>query len=196
MRIGMILECGPQGADVEVHHALAKKLDPTISISTVTLDNKPNLVAECGKSASQLLSIDRCDRVLIIWDLYPAWERQARPCRCEDREDILASLNRANIDLARVHLVCITQELETWLLADGRALSAFLSTPEHRVRVSHPRLPEQINKPKRALSRIFRQHGKDSYYDLFHASKIVAKLPDLTRIRRISSFQRFQQKIT
>ena len=68
----MIFECGPAGADKKVCEYLARQLQPQLEIISVTLDNKPKLIHNCGRSAAQLLKAG-CDRVLIIWDLYPAW---------------------------------------------------------------------------------------------------------------------------
>lgn len=63
MKIGMIFECGPDGADKKVCEHLARMIEPDITISSVTLDNKPNLISECGIAAAQLL-LDGCDRVI------------------------------------------------------------------------------------------------------------------------------------
>jgi hypothetical protein len=51
MKIGMILECGPSGADKKVCEHLAKQLLPDIEITSFTLDNKPKMIAECGPVA-------------------------------------------------------------------------------------------------------------------------------------------------
>ncbi|NER50235.1 MAG: hypothetical protein F6J92_26880 [Symploca sp. SIO1A3] len=93
MKIGMIFECGPDGADKSVCEHLVRMLNPDIEIApSVTLGNKPNLLSECGIFAAQLLA-DGCDRIVIIWDLYPAWrEKGQRPCRKEDCEMIKDSL--------------------------------------------------------------------------------------------------------
>jgi hypothetical protein len=48
MKVGMIFECGPDGADKKVCEHLAYQLDPDIEISSVTLTNKPGLVENCG----------------------------------------------------------------------------------------------------------------------------------------------------
>ena len=70
MKVGMIFECGPDGADKKVCEHLARMLQPDIEISSVTLDNKPNLLSGCGATAAQLLE-DGCDRIIVIWDLHP-----------------------------------------------------------------------------------------------------------------------------
>ena len=70
MKIGMIFECGPQEADKKVCERVARQIKPDIQITSVTLDNKPNLITNCGKVAAQLIK-QGCDRILIVWDLYP-----------------------------------------------------------------------------------------------------------------------------
>jgi len=195
MNVGMIFECGPEGADVKVCTYLARRLRPEIVISPVTLTNKPNLIAKCGDAAAELLN-GGSERVVIVWDLYPAWrERGGRPCRKEDRENIRKSLVEAGVDAAKVHLVCIQEELEAWLLADHRALESLLSRPTRRATVSESRHPERMRNPKARMQQIFREHGR-VYNDLLDAERIVQRLPELRRLhRRCETFQRFALKV-
>ena len=190
----MIFECGPSGADKTVCIQLAKRLNADLRIVSRTLDNKPSLVANCGRAAADLFDQD-CDRVIIVWDLYPAWrERGGKPCRKEDRDAVFDSLNAAGVDIDNVHLVCIEEELEAWLLADNRALSEVLSRPHRKARIKQQRDPERGN-PKTRLNRIFREHSGRKYSDRLHALPIVNAMPDLNRIGRIDSFRRFAQKV-
>jgi hypothetical protein len=179
MKIGMIFECGPQGADKKVCEYLAMQVAPDIEIESVTLDNKKNLISDCGKAAAQLLK-STCERVVIVWDLHPAW-RELAPCRKEDREAIARSLKASDVDATKVFLVCIEEELEAWLIADNRAIEALLSKPHRQVRIDRERHPEQITNPKKKLTRIYREHGGRPYNDLIDAEKIVKALPDLDR---------------
>ncbi|MGC2232791.1 MAG: DUF4276 family protein, partial [Candidatus Acidiferrum sp.] len=189
MKIGMIFECGPDGADLQVCQALGKRLNPQVVISSVPLDNKPKLIRECGKVSKQLLEVDRCAHVLIIWDLYPAWrEGNVKPCRKHDRETILSSLKGAKVNHSRVTPICIQEELEAWLIADGRALSAVLSTDAHPVRVGHENRPERVRNPKKSLIRLFSRSRLRTYVDRQHAIQIVRALPDLGRLGRLPTF--------
>ncbi len=195
MKVGMIFECGPKGADIKVCEHLARMYRPDIDISSVTLDNKPNLISECGKAATQLFE-DGCERVIIIWDLYPAWRERTLPCRKEDRAAILDSLAQAEVPSPHVYLVCIEEELEAWLLADGRAISAYLSTPTHPVKIKDVKKPDRKQKPKTALNKIFQEHKGYPYSDRIHAEKIVEKIEDFNKIRRSSTFVRFLDKLS
>ena len=46
--IGLIFECGPQGADKQVCEYLIKHFKPTVTISSRTLDNKENLLRDAA----------------------------------------------------------------------------------------------------------------------------------------------------
>ncbi len=194
MKVGIICECGPEGAEVQVLPELAQRIDSELRLECVTLDNKQKLVRECGKSDATLLAMG-CRRVVIVWDLYPAW-RERRPCRREDRRGIYESLAGAAVSPPQVGLVCIREELEAWLVADGRAVSAVLSTPAHRVRIRDGRNPESIRNPKKRLDREFQHNANRRYSDRQHAIQIVRALPDLTRLDRIPAFARFRDFVS
>jgi len=197
MKIGLIFECGPKGADKKVCEILIKKLNPEIQTKSITLDNKPNLVQKCGASAKQLLDTEKCDRVIIVWDLYPAWRIGGeKPCRKEDCDAVLRSIDHAGVDRTKVHLICITEELEAWLLADGRAISTTLSRPTKKIKISDTKKPEQVKNSKKALSQIYEKNIGRKYSDLTDAEKIAKNIPDFTKISRSASFCRFAIKST
>ena len=196
MKVGIIFECGPQGADRKVCEHLAKRIRPDLEIISETLDNKPDLIVGCGIVAAELLD-DGCDRVIIIWDLRPAWpDSESRPCLKEERQAIHDSLRGANVRSDVVYLVCIQQELEAWLLADERALGSVLSRPAHPVAIQRRRKAHLIPNPKSVLNSIFKQHRGRRYVDRIHAEHIVKAIPDLKRLRRVPSFRRFESKLT
>jgi hypothetical protein len=197
MKIGLILECAPDGPDKKVCEHLLERLLPDVEVVSVTLGNKPNLIARCGDTAAQLLQ-DSCQRVIIVWDLYPPWRpRGENPCRREDREEIFTSLDQAGVSLTNIHLVCICEELEAWLLADRRAITAAISRMTGRqARITDTRRPELVRNPKAKLDNIFRQHTHRQYQGHNHAIKIIRELPDLTKIMRCQSFARFALKAT
>lgn len=204
-KLGLIVECGPFGADLKVFKHIVTQLAADTLVEPVTLDNKKKLVAGCGESAIRLLK-EGCDRVLIVWDLYPAWrEDKEKPCRHTDRESIFVALAAAGIhkrdfespetgeaDLRRVFLVCIEEELEAWLLADHKAVASFLSRPSHKVRVPATKKPEEIDNPKKKLTRLFKQLGGIEYNDLIHAEKVIEEVTNFKQIARACpTFSRF-----
>jgi len=198
MKVGFILECGPEGPDVQVCRHLVHKLDPKIEFVPSTLDNKKHLLEDCGAVAKVLLS--ECEKVIVVWDLYPAWrERGVRPCRHEDRQAIFQSLQAEKVDLNNVFLVCIKEMLEAWLLADYRAVTAMLQPLKHPhpvSRISRFSNPDSIRNPKKRLTKIFTQElgPRRRYVDYRHAILIAREIADFTKIRRSDSFKRFALK--
>ncbi len=200
MKIGMIFECGPDGADKKVCEYFAHQLMPNIEISSITLDTKPNLVTDCGEVTAILLS-EGCERVLIIWDLFPSWSKD-RPCRKKDREQIYTSLKQADAYSPNVYLICIRAELEAWLIADGQALSKviydYYTHPHQIKKVKDVKNPETVSNPKKRLAQILKQNTKGGiiYNDRVHA-KIIAEALDWTKLKKYSpSFARFVTKLT
>ena len=197
MKIGMIFECGPQGADKQVCEYLVRQLKPAAVFVSRTLDNKANLLKEAGQVAAQLLA-DDCDCVLVIWDLRPSWpDKSDKPCRKQEREALKLSLSNANVPAgARVFLVCVEQELESWLLADERKLSSYLSTNAHAYTVGKVRKPDRAMQPKAAVINHFKTARSSRYDDKVHALKVIATGElDWKRLRRSESLARFESKI-
>lgn len=196
MKVGLILECGPQGADIAVCEHFAKLLYPEIEVVSLTLDNKPGLIENCAEATKDLFEIDGCDRVIIIWDLYPAWrEAGEKPCRKQDREQILEKLNIAGIVNENVFLVCIEEELEAWLLSEHQAISAVLSKPTREIRIKKKRHPERVKNPKALMNRHFQENTGRPYNDLVHAKQIVKNIVNTNRLRRCGTFVRFALKV-
>lgn len=197
MKVGLILECGPVGADKQVCKHIVSKFFPDVElVDPVTLDNKPNLIAKCGSAAALLLT-EGCERVVVVWDLHPAWrEDRARPCRKSDCDAARQSLTNAGVKTDEAFLVCVEEELEAWLLADGRALCAFLSRPTRRVEISDSKKPDLVRKPKTTLCKIMQQNGGGLYNDRVHALRIAQNIPDLNKIKKSPTFCRFILKVT
>ena len=200
MKVGFIVECGPEGAETRVIPYLARMIDDRIEPDVVPLARKPVLKRECGMWVKALLERG-CSCVLIIWDLLPDWgEYEGKGCRHDDRRQIAESLASAGLDPAdqRIRLICIEKMLEAWLIADERALSAFLSTQAHPVHVLRQKRAEHVPDAKAALTALFERSGSRirRYEDRQHAIRIAEKLPNLERLRRLQSFRRFEAKLT
>lgn len=197
MKIGMIFECGPQGADKQVCEYLTSSLRPGVSVSAVTLDNKENLLRDAGKAAVELLA-DGCCCVLIVWDLRPSWpDMKLKPCRSVECAAVLASLRSSGVPAtAPVHLICIEQELESWLLANERAIEAYLSSAAHPFKLRATKKPDSVLQPKAAMINHFEKARGWRYDDKVNAIKVIKAVPlDLQRLRRSDSFARFEQKV-
>jgi hypothetical protein len=200
MKVGFIVECGPQGAESKVIPHLARMIEATLDIvDPITLNSKRLLKENCGRWTKALF--DRgCARVLIIWDLQSDWgEYEGRGCRHDDKEAIFQSLRNAGLPSTdnRIQLVCIEKMLESWLIADERALSDLLSTEAHKLKIKRVRSPESISNPKAFLITLFRKSGGRfrRYEDTIHAIQIAQKIQNLTRLQRLESFRRFEDKL-
>lgn len=194
MKIGFIFECGPQGADKQVCEFLAREIRPEITPVSRTLDNKPRLLQECGLVAANLLD-DGCQRILIIWDLRPAWPGK-KTCRKVERNAVLDSLAKAGLVGKPVFLVCVEQELESWLLADEAKISAYLSTDAHAYSANRVRSPDLVQNPKSVMMSHFKDARGWRYEDRIHAVKIMRSgNTNLKKLRRSPTFSRFETKL-
>jgi hypothetical protein len=198
MKIGFILECGPQGAETQVIPYLAKMIREDIEPDVIPLGNKSILKRDCGEFARKWLD-GGYRMVMIIWDLLPGWGAyQRKGCRHDDRQEIFSSLKAMGLkpNDKRVRLVCIDKMIEAWLLADEEALSKFLSTKAHPVQVKKYGDPETVPDPKGALINLFQKSKSqiNRYSDLNHAIRII-KEAKLSRLRRCNSFRRFEEKL-
>lgn len=197
MSIGLIFECGPQGADQQVCEYLVAQIRPGTAFTSATLDNKENLLRDAGKVAARMLK-EGCACVLVIWDLRPAWpDMQHKPCRHDERAAVLAALKDAGLTAkAPVYLVCIEQELESWLLASNHAIAGYLSTEAHAYQVKRVKAPDQVAQPKGAMIRHFKNARNWRYEDRVDAIRVMkAAAVDLKRLRRSVSFARFERKL-
>lgn len=197
MTIGLIFECGPQGADKQVCEYLATALCPGAKLTSKTLDNKENLLRDAGRVAAQMLK-DGCRCVLIIWDLRPSWpDRKEKPCRAAERQQVLLSLAQAGLPPnAPVYLVCIEQELESWVIACDHAITSYLSTKAHSYEAKQYRKPDRERQPKALMNNHFKDARGWVYEDRADAIKVLKAADlDFKRLRRSPTFARFEAKL-
>ena len=199
-RVGILVECGQGGLeDVLCRRICVLLREDTgveFEIDIVPMDNKRNLIQDCG-TATALLLESGCDRVVILWDERPAWPRKGDPlCWHNDRLDIRASLRRAGVDYRSVHLVCIEREFESWLLRDERMLSCVLSTEVRKVRVSAQPNPHRMTNPKSRMNSLFQKYRGWKYVDIQYAAAFARCLRDLAHLRRCRVFRRFSERVT
>lgn len=196
MSIGFIFECGPQGADKQVCEYLADQLRPGVKLVSRTMDNKLKLLADAAEVAKVLLT-DGCERVLIVWDLRPAWpDKKDKPCRAAERQTLLDALAKEELQNQPVYLVCVEQELESWLLASEHAISAYLSTKPHPYAAKQVKKPDHVPQPKAVMNNHFKAARGTRYEDRVHAVSVLKAAPlDLRRLRRSVTFARFETKL-
>lgn len=198
MKIGLILECVDNGPDQKVCEHAVERLVPGTDTEPFPLGNKKKLIANCGWAAKALLNDRGCDRVIIVWDLFPAWN--GPPSARGDEAQIQAELRKENVPLERISLICIEQELEAWLLADERALLKIIPRPTHPVPAAKLRIhdgnPDTVQGPKERLKQLFRIYGGRTYNSHIHADHIAQAVEDCTKMRRSPSFRRFAKAVT
>lgn len=195
-KVGFIFECGPKGADMLVCEYLASQIRVDITQVSRTLDNKKDLLRDAGTVAAALFA-DGCDRVLIVWDLRPAWpDRKHKPCRRVERMAIMEAVAKAGVTDRPVFLVCIEQELESWLLADETKIAEYLSTAAHPYKVGRISSPDREKNPKAVMINHFKSARGWRYEDRTHAIKVMkAADTDFNKLRRSPSFVRFEEKL-
>lgn len=197
MKVGFVFECGPQGADKLVCEYLAGQVLPEgTEFVSRTMDNKLKLLEGAAEIAQELL-VDGCERVLIVWDLRPAWpDTKNKPCRAAERQTLLDALDKQELKELPVYLVCVEQELESWLLASEHAISAYLSTAAHAYKAKKVKKPDRQQQPKAVMNNYFQEVQGRRYEDRLHALKVLKAAPiNLTKLRRSVSFARFESKL-
>ena len=196
MRLGLIVE-GISDREVCEHilSEIEKRTSFSIDVEASPIGDFRTLKRECAPTAAQFLRSNR-EHVIILWDLYPRWGDKDRTC-ARDVAEIKRNLKHAGVDLAKITLICIDKELETWLLADERALGKMLSSPEHKVRVPRIKNPSSHTNPKKHMDRIFRKYKSKfpQYNPNEHAIKIAELVENCSRVEKIPSFARFVNKI-
>lgn len=201
-KIGFILECGGQdpkraGPDEQICRYLLGQLRPDITPVFRGLAGKPNVVKDCGTVAKLLLETEHCTCVFIIWDLYPAWREETTPCRKEDCEAIQQSINSAGIRDNQVKLVCIQEELESWLLADHNAVKLILERRKHphqlTNRVKRWSRPDTVSQPKALLTRLFsKELGSANRYTDYRDAITIIRQAKLDNLLTSCSYSRFK----
>lgn len=177
---------------MQVFRHFAETLLGHKGIDVVPLGNKPNLFDKYGTTARALLD-SGYHRVLIVWDLLPAWGGEPATVAANEAA-VRASLLRE--DLHRhpcIFLVAIDRELETWLVADSVALSAVVPRPPNSVAI---RAPLREANPKKWLMRKFSEIGRRSYLPERNAVEIARAMPsNLRAISKIPSFLQFRDSL-
>ena len=209
MTVGLIVEGLP---DIAVLEYFAERISPGIKIRSRALGHKAKLICSSGTATKAFLESD-CKRVIIAWDLHPDSKRRAKQNKlgkryrrrkqhnCEiDSEQIEESIRDAGADISKVDLVCIDAMLETWLLADHRALQRYLlsrGTLREPVKKTDLTKLRRNHKPKDQLKDLIEQKSRSGlrYDDVTDAIKIAREIPpefdDLKRLKRIESFAHF-----
>ena len=200
MKLGLVVEGFADGAVCAI---AARRLISGVNVHEPTvMINRPKLLSGCGSAAAALLEFGKCHKVLIVWDLHPNWaDKKFKPCRHTDKQRALASIKSAGLDAdPRVVLVCISRELETWLIADTAALTTVLAkynSPDRIENINLPGKPERHPDPKGWLEDKFAQNARGTkYLDRDHGPALMSAVRDLKALKGIESFKRFAERVS
>lgn len=199
MKLGLIVECTPQGLESvvcpKILDLLARETGVPIEHRIETMTNKKILIQRAAAVAKLLLA-DGFDRVVILWDENPPWtpEKDLAEERCWhiEREQLTASLRSAAIATSKVAMVCIEHEFETWLLHDHALLAAVISEGPHKAKVKAIKDPLGLDDPKAYLMRLFSKH-KSRFIPDVAAARFKKSLHSLDRLRNCDTFRYFVQ---
>ena len=197
MKIGYVFECGPDGGDMKVLKHLTAMIAPDAAFDYEALSVKTTLLKESGKAANRLLK-DGCEKIFIVWDLYPAWrEDKGKPCRHEDKEAIKRSLAAERLTENDVIFLCLEEELEAWLIADGRVLNNYFSKLHRPVdKIKNEKNPDNVRDPKGKLTGYFKEHRHIQFDGTIHAEQIIKGIQNFQKLKKSDTFRRFHLKLS
>jgi hypothetical protein len=203
MKIGFVCEGRLGGEDAQVFEHFAKRIAPHAAVKAFPQGTKPELIENAGNVAATLFATGY-DRVLVIWDIMPRWGRPDG--EQQDTQDLQVSLGNAGVAAHPcLFLIAIHKELEAWLLADGKALSAVLSRPAHPVTISNTNNADTVANPKKRLENLFEQHNvpfgiqpaQGTYQPKLAAIRIAENIPaNFGRLGKLGSFKKFGRSLT
>jgi hypothetical protein len=201
-KLGLVLECGKGGPDELVMTCLVRRLSPETQVVTRSRGNKRAIFNEGLETAQALVEVDRCDLVLVQWDTKPYWEGPPAARSCEDeagelREKLAALPDCSEATKQKIRLLCLSVELETWLLADPAAIREHLSTATHPCKWKGA-TPASVTDAKATLDMLCIAHrGRGRRYsDFSEAAKIARRWNTTRKLRKVSSFARFANLLT
>lgn len=201
-KLGLILECDSGGPDQNVLACLVRRLSPGTVVVPKPQGSKKVIYQKAADVAKDLVEIDQCDLVLIVWDQKPLWkdeekEIEARNCR-DERAIMLDCLNGLPADvMGRVRLLCISAELETWLLADNTVISDYLSKDSHPCKWKGCKLSATTDAKAKLISLFNMYRGRSNRYsDVSEAAKIARLWTTTKKLRKVPSFSRFVELLT
>ncbi len=199
MKLGLVLECDAGGPDELAFTCLVRRLAPGTEVKCATMGSKEGVFLRGVEAARELVESSKCDLVLIVWDLKPLWAQVAAK-DCEDEAaELKKQLEAVSVAMRkRIRLLCLTYELETWIIAEDRAVRSYLSKPEHKSKFKAPKRPQSKTDAKAYLNSVFKQaRGKRlGYEDYREAIRLVQRWPDTSRVGAVDSFTRFSKLLT
>lgn len=176
-KLGLVLECDAGGPDELAFHCLVRRLSPGTALEFATMGSKAGLFIRGVDAARDLIEAGNCALALIVWDLKPLWGGPPLAKKCEDeaaqlREKLLCVPEAMR---GKIRLLCLTYELETWLMTEDRAVREYLSTPSHPFKFKAPGNPLSKSDPKQILNAASKEAKGQKYVDYLEAIRLVQR---------------------
>jgi hypothetical protein len=201
MKLGFVFECSPGGGDIKVFQHVLKLIDPAFNLETNfhygALKTKKELEKDCGKEVKRLKGLG-CQKIFVVWDLIPVWKEDGTPCRHDDKEAIKKSLAAHQLTANDIVFLCVERELESWLIADKRALEAFfIKKPNWENIIKKVSKPDSHHAPKGLMDKYFQRYrGVRKFEPMTHTELLLKHYTDIRNLRRSESLKRFYKKLT
>ncbi len=193
-KVGIIIEAPKDSGDQKVFAWLIEQYCKNIKAIFIGNRNKFELFNDSPDQCENLFIIDNCDEVLIIYDLKPRFDTRSSQSSTDFKDSLSEKLLSKGLDMEKISIICITQMLETWLIADENAVRNY-KIKKHKLSAPQPTFnggKKQLNNPK---PKDLIEDYLSSYNPTTAALEII-KEADLNLIaRRCESFVEFRNFI-
>jgi 5S rRNA maturation endonuclease (ribonuclease M5) len=135
---------------------------------------------------ASMLRNSGCNKVIVLKDT-----------ECKPKDEMYEELKDKIRELEEVEICFVQCALESWLLADEKAIESLISEKMKRsVKVKNFSNPEFIPKPKDEMNEIFRKAGvRIKYNEIVHAPEIASRADINKWEEKCESFKEMMEKV-
>ena len=190
MKIGFITEGAKGGMESQIYAYVSLQLCTTLQIiGTIPLGERNKVLNSSSEDIRKLIELG-CDSVFVIWDRMPKWSGSDK---CEDHINILTrNLTAAGIEIGRIKMCCIDEEMESWMIVDGRGVTDYF---RNKINVQVPKFEDNKKPAEQAhpKNRIWNHVGRKKYNPYLDNFGIIKCLPNFDLASRWNpSFREFR----
>ena len=193
-KVGIIIEAPRGSGDEQIFRWLAEQFCDRMLPVIINNRNKRELITDCPSQVDGLFKIDKCETVLIMYDLMPRFQPKTATTFVDPKKDIEKRLLANGISISNIEFICIKQMLETWLIVDEAAVRNYL-IKKHK---PNP-LPGPFNGGKKQINNPKPKDLIEDYLSEYNPTSTgiaIIKEADLKLIKkRSSSFKQFHDYI-
>lgn len=147
-KIGIITEAPKGSGDEKVFRWLVEQFCSGMNPVIVDNRNKRDLLNNCIDQIALLLSNDKCERVLVIYDLMPRFQPKSYETPVDPKADIQQRIQSNQLPSEKIEFICISQMLETWLIADEDAFPNYMARRKKKIYEPFNGGKSQLHNPK------------------------------------------------